>query len=63
MAHTPETTFELIEQLQSQKADLLAALKAALPILLTAHDRGFAIKEVERVYNQTVAAIEKAEGN
>ena len=33
MAHTPETPFELIEQLQSQKADLLAALESALPYL------------------------------
>jgi len=49
--------------LQAINADLLAALKAVLPILTVAHDRGFAIKEVEPVYNQTVAAIEKAEGN
>jgi len=41
--------------------DLLAALKALLPILRQAHDRGFAIKEVEPVYNQAEAAIKQAE--
>jgi glycine/D-amino acid oxidase-like deaminating enzyme len=41
--------------------ELLAALKAALPILRQAHDRGFAIKEVEPVYNQAEAAIKQAE--
>ena len=51
------------KRLQAINAELLAALKSVLSLLAVAHDRGFAIKEVERVYNQTVAAIEKAEGN
>ena len=41
--------------------ELLAALRLALPILRQAHDRGFAIKEVEPVYNQAEAAIKQAE--
>ena len=62
MTRTPETTYELIEQLQRQKADLLAALRLALPILGVAHDRGMAIGEVEPAYNAAWAAIAKAEG-
>jgi len=52
---------EWIRKVEAINADLLAALKAALPILRQAHDRGFAIKEVEPVYNQAEAAIKQAE--
>ena len=50
-----------IVSLRAINAELLAALRLALPILRQAHDRGFAIKEVEPVYNQAEAAIAKAE--
>jgi len=60
-AKTASAATEEIFRLRAINTDLLAALKAALPILRQAHDRGFAIKEVEPVYNQAEAAIKQAE--
>ena len=54
-------SIEANAKLVAAAPDLLAALEGALPILRQAHDRGFAIKEVEPVYNQAEAAIKQAE--
>jgi len=68
----PETTYELIDQLQRENADLVAALKAALPYLehslkfyryqQAGHEFWPNREEAEGNITEARAAIEKAEG-